>query len=140
MSVEFSGTMCRFSAAKKVRPMIFYHGTKLSTFFSEKDKVQKENSSNIIYHYQSKHDKETAYIGKKKCRFGNRNQGRDKQLAIVIKSNEKNLLPPSPSEFSIIGRNYSNRLKRIIAESLYLKEKTYGLSVQFDANKLKFFN
>ena len=64
----------------------------------------------------------------------------DKQSATVINSNEKNLPPPSPSEFSIIGRNYANRLKRRIAESLYIKEKKSGLNVQVDAYRLKLFN
>ena len=126
-----------------VRPKIVYNGTKLSTFFSAKDKVQKKHSSNIIYYYQSKHDEETAYIGETRCRLGKRileHQGWDKQSAIVINTNEKNLPPPSPSEFSIIGRNYANRLKRRIAESLYIKEKKSALNVKVDAYRLKLFN
>ena len=41
------------------------------------------------------------------------------------------------SEFTIIGRNYGNWLKRRIAKSLYIKEKNSGLNVQFIAYKAK---
>ena len=128
---------------ESVRPKIVYNGTKLSTFFSAKDKVQKEHCSDIIYYYQNKQDENTAYIGETKCRFGKRIQehrGSDKQSAIVINFKEKDLPPPSPSEFSILGRNYSNRLKRRIAESLFIKEKKTHLNVQVDSYKLKLFN
>ena len=54
-----------------VRPKIVYNGTKLSTFFSAKDKVQKEHSSNIMCFYQYKHDDVTTNIGGMKCRFDN---------------------------------------------------------------------
>ena len=128
---------------ESVRPKVVYNGTKLSTFFSAKDKVQKEHSSNIIYYYENKNDENTAYIGETKCRFGKRikeHQGSDKQSAIVINFQEKNLPPPSPSEFSILGRNYTNRLKRRIAESLFIKEKKTGLNIQVDSYRLKLFN
>ena len=127
----------------KVRPRIVYNGTKLSTFFSVKDKVQKEHCSNIIYYYKSKLDENAAYTGETRCRFGKRIQqhrGSDKKSAIVLNYQEKGLPPPSPSEFSILGRNYSNRLKRRIAESLYIKENKSELNVQVDAYKLKLFN
>ena len=128
---------------EEVRPRIVYNGTKLSTFFSVKDKVEKEHCSNIVYFYQSKWDDNTTYTGETKCRFGKRireHQGTDKKSAIVLNCQEKGLPPPSPSEFNIIGRNYGNRLKRRIAESLYIKEKKSGLNVQVDAYKLKLFN
>ena len=38
----------------EARPRIVYKGTKLSTFFSAKDKVEKEHCSDIIYYYKSK--------------------------------------------------------------------------------------
>ena len=128
---------------ESVRPRIVYNGTKLSTFFSVKDKVHKEHCSDIVYYYQSKWDENATYTGETKCRFGKRIQehrGLDKKSAIVINFKEKGLPPPSPSEFMVLGRNYSNRLKRRIAESLFIKEKNSGLNVQVDAYKLKLFN
>ena len=128
---------------ENVRPKIVYNGTKLSTFFSVKDKVQKEHCSNIIYYYESKTDESIAYTGETKCRLGKRikeHQGRDKNSAIVIDFTAKGLPPPSPSEFNILGRNYKNRLKRRIAESLFIKENKSRLNIQADAYKLKLFN
>ena len=90
----------------EVRPRIVYKGTKLSTFFSAKDKVEKEHCSDIIYYYQSKWDQSAAYTGETKCRFGKRIQehrGTDKKSAIVLHCQEKGHPPPSPSEFSILG-------------------------------------
>ena len=128
---------------ESVRPKIVYNGTKLSTFFSVKDKVPKEHCSNLIYYYERRDDEDTAYTGETRCRIGKRiqeHQGRDKQSAIVLNFQEKNLPPPSPSEFTILGRNYGNRLKRRIAESLFIKEKKSGLNVQVDSYRLKLFN
>ena len=67
-------------------------------------------------------------------------QGGDKSSAIVLDFREKGLPPPSPSEFTILGRNYNNRIKRRIAELLFVKEKKSNLNVQVDAYKLKLFN
>ena len=128
---------------EKVRPKIVYNGTKLSTFFSVKDKVKKEHQSNIIYYYEKETDENTTYTGETKVRFGKRikeHQGRDKGSAIVTHFSKKGLPPPSPSEFRIIGRNYNNRLKRRMAESLFIKENKSNLNVQADAYKLKLFN
>ena len=128
---------------ENVRPKIVYTGTKLSTFFSAKDKVQKEHCSNIVYYYENKRDENNNYTGETRVRFGKRikeHQGRDKGSAIVIDFTTKGQPPPSPSEFSILGRNYNNRLKRRIAESLFIREKKPALNIQVDAYKLKLFN
>ena len=77
---------------ENVRPKIVYNGTKLSTFFSVKDKVEKEHCSNIVYYYESKRDESIAYTGETKCRLGKRikeHQGRDKNSAIVIDFSER---------------------------------------------------
>ena len=127
---------------EEVRPRIIYKGTRLSTFFSVKDKVPKEHCSNLIYYFKRKTD-ENAYTGETKVRLGKRmkeHQRGDKNSAIVLDFQEKNLPPPSPSEFTILGRNYNNRIKKRIAESLIIKEKKSNLNVQVDAYKLKLFN
>ena len=96
----------------------------------------------MIYYFKRKTD-ENAYTGETKVRLGKRmkeHQRGDKNSAIVLDFQEKNLPPPSPSEFTILGRNYNNRIKRRIAESLIIKEKKSNLNVQVDAYKLKLFN
>ena len=128
---------------ENVRPKIVYTGTKLSSFFSVKDKVKTEHLSNLVYYYQNRRDEDSDYTGETKGRYGKRigeHQGRDKASAIVVDFQAKGLPPPSPSEFTILGRNYTNRLKRRIAESLFIKEKKPSLNVQVDAYKLKLFN
>ena len=128
---------------EKVRLKIVYTGTKLSTYFSVKDKVQKEHCSDLVYHYESKRNDNTDYTGETKVRLGKRigeHQGGDKNSAIVIDCKARGLPPPSPSEFTILGRNYTNRLKRRIAESLFIKENKSRLNIQVDAYKLKLFN
>ena len=128
---------------ENVRPKIVYNGTKLSTFFSVKDKVKIEHQSNIIYYYKKETDENITYTGETKVRFGKRiteHQGRDKGSSIVGHFTKKGLPPPSPSEFRILARNYNNRLKRRIAESLFIKENKSTLNKQADAYKLKLFN
>ena len=104
--------------------------------------MKTEHLSNLVYYYQSRRDQDCDYTGETKGRYGKRigeHQGRDKESAIVIDFQAKGLPPPSPSEFTILGRNYNDRLKRRIAESLFIKEKKPSLNVQVDAYKLKLF-
>ena len=111
---------------ENVRPKVMYKGTKLSSFFSVKDKSDDHHCSNIVYYYQRNDDENVDYIGETKVRFGKRikqHQGGDKGSSIVIDFKANNLAPPSPTEFTILAKNYTNRLKRRIAESLFIKDK-----------------
>ena len=88
-------------------------------------------------------DDRVDYIGETKCRFGKRikeHQGVDKNSAIVSNVISKGLGPPENSEFSVLAKNYPNRLKRRIAESLFLKEKKSALNIQKDSYKLELFS
>ena len=120
-----------------------YKGTKLSSFFSVKDKSDDHHCSNIVYYYQRNDDENVDYIGGTKVRFGKRikqHQGGDKGSSVVIDFKANNLAPPSPTEFTILPKNYTNRLKRRIAESLFIKDKKSSLNVQVDSYKLELFN
>ena len=126
-----------------VRPRIVYTGTKLSSFFPVKDEIKDKYISNIVYYFDSASENNVDYTGETKCRWGKRiveHQGRDKKSAIVINFQSKNLPPPQTGEFRILAKNYPNRLKRRIAESLYIKENKSSLNVQVDCYKLKLFN
>ena len=126
-----------------VRPRIVYTGTKLSSFFPVKDEIKDKYISNIVYYFDSASENNVDYTGETKCRWGKRiveHQGRDKKSAIVINFQSKNLAPPQTGEFRILAKNYPNRLKRRIAESLYIKENKSSLNVQVDCYKLKLFN
>ena len=65
--------------------------------------------------------------------------GSDKESAIVKNFLSKVIPPPSEEEFSILATNYPNRLKRKIAESLFVKENKSTLNIQKDTFKLNLF-
>ena len=128
---------------ERIRPRLVYQGTKLSTFFSTKDKVDPLHSSNVVYYYKgSGTDQKDDYTGETKCRIGKRIDEHiktDKESAIYKNYHQKNIAPPSPSDFTIVGKNYENRLKRRIAESLFVKEKKSSLNIQQDTYQLNLF-
>ena len=51
---------------ENVRPKVMYKGTKLSSFFSVKDKSDDHHCSNIVYYYQRNDDEKVDYIGETK--------------------------------------------------------------------------
>ena len=51
---------------ENVRPKTVYNGTKLSSFFSVKDKVKTEHISNLVYYYQNRRDEDSDYTGETK--------------------------------------------------------------------------
>ena len=126
-----------------VKPKVVYKGTKLATFFSAKDNIKKLHCSNLIYYYKgSGGDEKDDYTGETKVRLGKRIKQHireDKESAIFKNFQDKNIDPPTQEDFSILGKNYTNRLKRRIAESLFLKENKSTLNIQQDAYQLKLF-
>ena len=57
----------------------------------------------------------------------------------VIKSLRSSKMPSKRAdEFSILARNYKNRMKRI-AESFFVKDKKSNLNIQRDTFKLQLF-
>ena len=118
---------------ENVRPKIVYKGTKLSSHFPIKDKISKLHSSNLVYYYKSSDPfDEDDYTGETKVRLGKRigEHCVKKDSSIYKNFTAKGKPPPSESEFSILAKNYPNRLKRRIAESLFAKEKMSNLNVQ----------
>ena len=69
----------------------------------------------------------------------NEHQGSDEESAIVKNAIGKKIDPPTADEFSILARNYKNRMKRKIAESLFVKDKKSNLNIQRDTFKLQLF-
>ena len=128
---------------EKIRPRTVYQGTKLSAFFSTKDKVDPMHCSNLVYYYKgSGTGEKDDYTGETKCRIGKRIHEHiryDTESAIYKNYHQKNITPPTPSDFSVIGKNYENRLKRRIAESLFIKEKKSSLNIQKDSHQLRLF-
>ena len=126
-----------------IRPKIVYNGTKLSTFFSAKDKIDKLHCSDVVYYYKGSGGRiRDDYTGETRCRLGKRikeHQGRDKGSAIVKNCVENDIEPPSSDDFTILAKNYADRMKRRIAESLFMKENKSVLNIQQDSYKLQLF-
>ena len=81
-------------------------------------------------------------VGETKCRMGKRTQQHqrsDKESAIYQNYTKRNIDPPDPKDFSILAKNYNNRTKRRIAESLFIKEIRPKLNVQKDSYQLRLF-
>ena len=135
--------MLKRKIPENIRPKVLYKGTKLSTFFSTKDRIKDMHCSNLVYEYRgSGGELRDDYIGETKCRLGTRiqqHQRSDKESAIYQNYTNKNIDPPDPKDFSILAKNYNNRMKRRIAESLYIKEMKPSLNIQKDAYQLRLF-
>ena len=128
---------------EKERPKIVYKGTKLSSRIPIKDKIKTLQNSNLIYKFESSHEQSVNYIGETKCRLEKRieeYQGKDKESAIFKNFTEKDLPRPSPSEFCVLAKNYQNRLKRKIAEAIFIKEQKPSLNIQKDSYKLELWS
>ena len=135
--------MLKKKIPEKIRPIIVFKGTKLSTFFSTKDRTKDAHCSNLVYEYRGSGGEERDdYIGETKCRLGTRiqqHQRSDKESAIYQNYTKKNIDPPDPKDFSILAKNYNNRMKRRIAESLFIKELKPRLNIQKDAYQLRLY-
>ena len=120
-----------------------YKGTEIASFFSAKGKTDVLHCSNVVYYYKgSGGEQRDDYTGRTKCRLGKRiqqHQRDDEESAIFQNFNEKNIDPTDPTDFIILGKNYTNRVKRRIAESLFIKETKPKLNVQKNAYQLKLF-
>ena len=120
---------------------VVYTGRKLSSLFSLKDPINKNHQSNLVYYYKDPNSG-VDYAGETKCRLEKRmkeHKGTDKESAIVKHCKTTDSLPPSSDDFTVLGTNYPNRLKRKIAESLYIKHLKPALNKQKDSFTLNLF-
>ena len=121
-----------------------YKGTKLGSFFSPKDKVDREHQTNLVYGYIPKDGTSLTdgYVGQTRVRFGVRTRehaATDKESSIYKNSQTKNL-DVSDNDFKVLERGFPKYLDRRIAESLYVKEHSPILNEQKDSYRLKLFN
>ena len=115
----------RKKITEKIRPKVVYKGTKLSSFFSTKDKVKDMHCTKLVYYYKGSGGEERDdYVGETKCRMGKRTQQHqrsDKESAIYQNYTKRNIDPPDPKDFSILAKNYNNRTKEL--QSPYSSKK-----------------
>ena len=127
-----------------IQPRFFYKGTKLGSFFSVKDKVERIHQTDLVYGYIPRDGTSLrdGYIGETRVRFGRRTQEHimtDKESSIYKNSRSKNL-EASDEDFKILEKGLPKYLDRRIAESLYIKEHNLILNEQKDSYRLKLFN
>ena len=125
-----------------VKPRIIYKGKKMGSFFSCKDKINREHMSNLIYGFKPEHSAKIDYVGETNVRFGTRiyeHGVTDKKSAIYRNSNINNY-EVTGDEFCILEGNYNDTTSRKIAEALYINEIKPFLNAQVKSYKLQLFN
>ena len=125
-----------------IKPRFIYKGTKLGSFFSCKDKINREDRSDMIYSFKPENSAKIDYVGETNVRFGTRiyeHRVTDKNSAIYRNSNCNNY-EVTDNDFRILEGNYSDTTSRKIAEALYIKENKPILNAQVRSYKLQLFN
>ena len=127
----------------KIEYRIVHTGTKISRYFSLKDKTCQSHQSNIIYRYPCRNKKcKDDYVGetgRRKAKRTGEHAGTDKQSEI-LKHTQKTKHPRAKEEgFEILATNYPNRTKRKLAEAMFIRDLKPTLNRQKDSYKLHLF-
>ena len=128
----------------KFKPRVIYKGSKLGSFFSVKDKVDRSHQTNLVYGYIPRNGTtlRDGYVGETRVRFGRRTHEHaavDKESSIFKNSREKNI-EVTDDDFKILEKTLPKYLDRRIAEALYIKQFNPILNEQKDSFRLKLFN
>ena len=124
---------------------ICYPCTKLATKFNNiKDLVKKSHQHDVVYYATCPEPGCIEdYIGERDRVLNERmidHNGRDKKLHLYKHLQESNHPCAALSDFKIIGSNFENqKFKRIIAESLMIRETRSSLNTQEMSISLKLF-
>ena len=125
-----------------IKPRFIYKGTKIGSFFSVKDKIDKAHRSDLVYGYTEKEESDLGYVGETNVRIERREQEHakwDTSSAIYKKSVEKKISVTS-DDFKVLESGFSKSIDRKIAEALYIKDFRPVLNGQKVSYKLKLFN
>ena len=118
-------------------------GTKLSTRFNIKDKVDKDHLSNFIYKRNCKNKRcKDSYVGetarRRTVRTGEHG-GKDKN-SWIFKHSSKTKHPRAKDEdFEILATNYGDRRKRKLAEAMFIRDLKPSLNQKKESFKLALF-
>ena len=134
----------RHSLPENVKPSISVTGTKLSSFFTLKDKIDDKHSSGIIYDYECDNSNvcKGDYIGETASRKEKRikEHGKDTNSAIKKHQNICKHANIKEENFKIVARNYPHWRRRKICESMYIRDGKPNLNRQVDSYHLSLFN
>ena len=118
-------------------------GTKLSTRFNIKDKVDSNHLSNFIYHHKCRNKKcKDSYIGETARRRINRTTehgGKDKESWIFKHSSSTKHPRAKDENFEVLATNYDDRRKRKLAEAMFIRDLKPSLNKQKESYKLALF-
>ena len=119
---------------------IVHTGSKLSQFFSLKDKVDEKHLSNFIYKFDCRNKKcNENYVGEtarhKEIRE-NDHAGKDKDSHVFKHTQATKHPRANKKNFVILAKNYENRRKRKLAEAMFIRDLKTTLDKQNDSYKL----
>ena len=128
-----------------IKPRFTYKGTKISKFFSPKDKIQEDHQSNLTYAYtRNREIRETRtkdYIGETNVRYITRKDEHKKQKqSSICKEAINNDYPVTDEDFEIMRSGYNKAIDRKISEALYIKDYRPILNEQKISLNLQLFN
>ena len=134
-------TCLKAALPESVQPRLVYTSRKLSSFFSLKDKTEKEHKHDVVYNFNCGECNQ-QYIGETGRRFGRRvheHIATDKKSHVYkhVKNTGHHI---DKKNFSIIGANYGHFQKRRILEALYIHQKKPSLNVKSESVPLKLFS
>ena len=122
---------------------IVHTGTKLSKYFSLKDKTKKEHMSNFIYRHKCKNKKcKDDYCGETSRRRTKRtgeHSGKDKKSHIFLHSSSTKHPRAKDDDFEVLATNYPDRRKRKLAEAMFIRDLKPTLNKQKDSFRLALF-
>ena len=127
----------------KINYRIVHTGTKLSRYFSLKDKVDDKHLSNFVYRHPCRNKRcDDDYIGetgrRKEKRTGE-HAGKDKDSEI-FKHSQKTKHPKAKyRDFEVLATNYPIRYKRRLAEAMFIRDLKPSLNRQKDSYRLHLF-
>ena len=118
-------------------------GSKLSQFFSLKDKVDEKHLSNFIYKFDCRNKKcNENYVGEtarhKEIRE-NDHAGKYKDSHVFKHTQATKHPRANKKNFVILAKNYENRRKRKLAEAMFIRDLKPTLNKQKDSYKLVLF-
>lgn len=138
---KFKNTLSN-ALPNRIKPRFVYKGTKIGSFFSVKDKIDKSHRSDLVYGYTQKESSELGYVGETNVRIGRRTQEHakwDTNSSIYKNSVKKNILV-TDDDFKVLESGFPKPFDRKIAEALYIKDFKPILNGQKFSYKLKLFN
>ena len=134
----------RHSLPENVKPCISVTGTKLSAFFTLKDKIDDKHSSGIVYDYECDNSKvcKGDYIGETASRKEKRikEHGKDTNSAIKKHQNICKHAKIKEENFKVVARNYPHWRRRKICEAMYIRDRKPNLNRQVDSYHLSLFD